>query len=194
MGRLQDHPTISDTILHRLTHGEVLPKRGIESLDGERVLFADGSSEEVDVIVWCTGYRVTIPFLEPAFLGQPPDELPLYKRIFPLDIDDLFFVGLLQSTGSALPIVEQQGKLLAEFLRGEYALPSRTARGSDIARARAAAEKRYGTTKRPALRVEFDGYMREIRRERERGRSRAGSQGVTPPVIGRKTAESQVAA
>ena len=47
----QNHPTISDTILHRITHGEVRLVRGIERFDGDSVVFTDGSVEQVDIIV-----------------------------------------------------------------------------------------------------------------------------------------------
>ncbi|WP_262402138.1 flavin-containing monooxygenase [Actinomadura sp. CNU-125] len=122
-GLFQNHPTISDTILHRLTHGEVVARPGIDRLDGGRVVFADGAADPVDVLVWATGYRVSIPFLGPDLLGPDPERLPLYKRVFHLDEPSLAFVGLMQSTGAALPIVEAQSKLAAAYLSGAYALP-----------------------------------------------------------------------
>ena len=170
-GFLQDHPTISDTILHRLTHGEVEPRPGIERFERGAVRFSDGSSEEVDTIVWATGYQVAIPFLD-GVLAEPADRLLLYKRVFSLDHTNLFFVGLIQSTGSAIPIVEQQAKLVAENLAGAYALPSKPAQRRDCERAHRRAVRRYGENKRPAMRVDFDGYMREIAHERRRGAAR----------------------
>ena len=50
-------------ILSRISHGRISPKPGIEALTGDRVRFTDGSEETVDAIVWCTGYRVAMPFL-----------------------------------------------------------------------------------------------------------------------------------
>ena len=181
-GLLQDHPTISDTILHRLTHGEVEPKPAIERFDGESVHFADDSSERVDTIVWATGYRVEIPFLDLALLSHPADELPLYKRVFSLEHPDLFFVGLVQSTGSAIPIVEQQAKIVAAQLCGSYALPSAAEQRRDCERALVRAVRRYGEHKRPAMRIDFDGYMREIARERRQGERRALARAGSRPV------------
>ena len=59
--------------------------RRSSALAGDGVRFADGTREEVDAIVWCTGYRVTIPFLDQALVGPDPKELPLYKRILHLE-------------------------------------------------------------------------------------------------------------
>src|SRR5919112_1485455 len=56
------HPTVSADLLNRVAHGEVHPKPNIKRLEGDRVRFADGSVEQADAIVYCTGYRVTFPF------------------------------------------------------------------------------------------------------------------------------------
>jgi hypothetical protein len=184
-GFLRDHPTISDAVLSRLTHGEIEVRPGIESLDGDGVVFSDGSREAIDTIVWCTGYRVTVPYVDESVLGAPPDELPLFKRMFHHEVDDMFFIGLVQTTGSAIPVVERQSELLADYLTGRYALPAPEKRRADAARRRDAAAKRYGERKRPHLRVEFDGFMRELEVELRRGRRRAGS-GVEPPLARRE--------
>ena len=174
-GLFQDHPTISDTILSRISHGRIEPKPGIEELSGDGVGFTDGSVEPVDAIVWCTGYRVAMPFLPDELVGEDPRELPAYKRVLHLDVDDLFFIGLMQSTGSAFPIVERQSQLLAEHLAGRWAPPpkARCAPTASVGGARlSVAGGRHG---RPSMRVDFDAYMHELGRELERGRLRAAS-------------------
>ena len=65
-GFLQDHPTLSDGLLSRLTHGDVEARPGVAALDGDRVEFTDGRSDSVDLIVWCTGYRVDDPVPRPG--------------------------------------------------------------------------------------------------------------------------------
>lgn len=170
-GLFQNHPTISDTILHRLTHGEVVARPGIERLDGTRVVFTDGRSDEVDVIVWATGYRVTIPFLSAEWLGEDPESLLLHERVFHLDEPSLGFVGLMQSTGAALPVVEAQARLFAAHVGGGYALPEPAVRRRGAEQALRAARRRWGT-KRPAMRIDFDEYVARIPREIEAGRRR----------------------
>lgn len=172
IGLFQNHPTISDTILHRLTHGEVVSRPGIERLEGGSVRFTDGQVDEVDVIVWATGYDVTIPFLSERWLGEDPERLPLYRRVFHLEDPTLAFVGLMQSTGAALPIVEQQSKLVAAYLAGTYALPSRAEQSKAVERSLAAATRRWGQS-RPAMRVDFDRFVAELPREVKAGAKRA---------------------
>lgn len=173
-GLFQNHPTISDTILHRLTHGEVLPRPGIERFDGDRVVFTDGTSESVDVVVWATGYRVTIPFLGSEWLGTDAEALPLYRRVFHLADPTLGFVGLMQSTGAALPVVEAQAKLYAAWLAGRYALPTAQQQEREVERALHRARARWGQ-RRPAMRIDFDDYLAEIPREIAAGERRAAA-------------------
>jgi cation diffusion facilitator CzcD-associated flavoprotein CzcO len=171
-GLFPNHPTISDTILHRLTHGEVESRPGIASLDGDAVVFTDGSRDEVDVIVWATGYRVTIPFLAPAWLGEDPEQLPLYKRVFHLEDPSLAFVGLMQSTGSAFPVMEAQAKLVAAHLSGGYVLPPATEQRRAVARALRDATARWGADRRPMMRIDFDAYCADLPRELKAGQAR----------------------
>lgn len=171
-GLFQDHPTITDTVLSRISHGELTPKPGIVSLNGDTVSFTDGSEEPVDAIVWCTGYRVSIPFLSDEIVGPDPKELPLYKRIFHLGIRDLFFVGLMQSTGSAFPIVERQAQIVAAHLAGEWKLPQGGKMAADTVKRRKWATNRWGEHGRPTMRVDFDRFMHELGQELEAGRKR----------------------
>jgi hypothetical protein len=172
-GLFQSHPTITDTVLSRIAHGEIAPKPAIEALDGDGVRFADGSREQLDAIVWCTGYRVTLPFLDGSHVGPEPQELRLYKRVLHMDVPDLFFIGLMQSTGSAFPILERQSQLLAGHLTGRWAPPRRALMRADCDRRYRMAMRRWGPHGRPTMRVDFDRYMHELGVELERGRRRA---------------------
>ncbi|MFC7550272.1 flavin-containing monooxygenase [Plantactinospora sp. GCM10030261] len=171
-GFLQDHPTLSDGLLSRLTHGDIEPRPGIARLHPDRVEFTDGRADEVDLIVWCTGYRVEVPFLDRDLLGAAPDALPLYRHVFHLDHPTLTFVGLMQSTGAAFPLVEAQARLVAGHLSGTYALPDRDRQVAACRAELRAATDRWGK-RRPAMRVDFDAYLAELRRELVVGARRA---------------------
>lgn len=41
------------------------------------VRFVDGTREAVDVIIGCTGYRVSFPFFDPGLICAPGEHLPL---------------------------------------------------------------------------------------------------------------------
>ncbi len=58
------HPTACNTYIDHLIHGRTIVKPGIERLDGKRVIFTDGSAEEIDFLVWATGFRPSFPFID----------------------------------------------------------------------------------------------------------------------------------
>ncbi|MET7367061.1 SDR family NAD(P)-dependent oxidoreductase [Streptomyces sp. NPDC005566] len=176
-GVLQDHPTLSDTVPALVAEGKIGVRAGIESLDGLRVRFTDGREDEVDHILWCTGYRATVPFLDPELVPDPA-RLPLYRHVFPLDEPALSFIGLMQSTGSALPVVEAQSRLLAAHLSGRR-LPSRERMHATVTAELGAARARWGE-KRPHMRIDVDRYLRQVKEDL------ADRRNAAPSLTGRR--------
>lgn len=170
---LDAHPTISGRILDRLTHGAITPKPNIERLEGDAVRFVDGSAEKADLIVYCTGYKVTFPFFAPDFLEAKDNDLPLFMRVFHPTHPRLAFVGLLQPLGAIMPLAEEQGKWIASRIRGEYALPPLNEMKRRIDEERRVMFSRYVRSKRHTMQVDFDDYMLELEREIRRGKKRA---------------------
>lgn len=179
------HPTISADFLNRIAHGEMAYKPGVETLEGARVRFEDGTVEEVDAIVWCTGYKVTFPFFDEELISAPDNDLPLFRRVFHPRIDNVFFVGLLQPLGAIMPLSEAQGSWIAQYLRGEYALPDGPELAQDIERERRKMFKRYVASKRHTMQVDFDNYLHDLGRERRAGARRMRDRGFRLPVPAR---------
>lgn len=103
-------------------------KPNIERLEGERVAFADGSSEPLDAIVFGTGYRIDFPFL-PERLGRGEGfDFPLYRRILSPHADGLAFIGILDAGIGRLQVTETQVEWLSAVLAGRIELPARDAR------------------------------------------------------------------
>jgi hypothetical protein len=167
------HPTLSDEIHDRLEVGAVTPKPNIRELRGDRVLFEDGSEELADVIVYCTGYKVTFPFFDEGFISAPGNDLPLFRRFLHPEIPGVYFLGLAQPLGAIMPIAEEQARWIAQLLRGEYAPPSRAQMLAEIRRKRESDRERFYASKRHTMEVDFDEWMRDAAREREAGRRRA---------------------
>lgn len=171
---MQAHPTISSTILDRIGHGAILPKPNIAQLAGNEVLFTDGSKEEVDVIIYCTGYKMSFPFFDPAFLSATDNELALYLRMLKPGIDNLWFIGLYQPLGAIFPLAEVQGIIAAEYLLGNYRPPSPQAMQAAIEADRAAMSRRYVKSKRHTIQVDFHPFMRQLKQELAAGKRRRG--------------------
>jgi dimethylaniline monooxygenase (N-oxide forming) len=179
------HPTVSSRILDRIQHGRVAPKPNIRRLDGRCVEFVDGSREEVDVVVYCTGYKITFPFFDEGFLAAPDNHIALFRRVFHPALPDLAFAGLLQPLGAIMPLAEAQGQWLAAYLHGEYALPAPGDLSADIRADQQAMRKRYVASKRHTIQVDFDDYLRDLDKERKAGAERARTRGFARPVAHR---------
>jgi Flavin-binding monooxygenase-like len=169
----QAHPTMSSRILDRLAHGAITPKPNIARLEGDRVRFTDGSSVEADLVIYCTGYKITFPFFDEAFFAATDNHVDLYKHVVDPEIAGLYFVGLVQPLGAIMPIAERQSLLIADHLTGRYLLPSAKVMRRDRERKQRKIKNRYVASKRHTIQVDFDDYMRELRRERRAGWRRA---------------------
>jgi len=108
----------------------------LTQLEGQQVRFADGSFAEVDVVIYCTGYALRLPFLSDALLEIKQNGVELYKHVFHPDIPTLAFIGLCNVAGSTFPIVEIQGRWVARVLAGSIHLPSREEMHASIKRYR----------------------------------------------------------
>jgi hypothetical protein len=176
------HPTVSGRILDRIQHGTITPKPNIESLERSRVRFVDGSAVEADIVVYCTGYQIAFPFFDEDFISAPDNHIELYRRVFHPQIPNVFFIGLLQPLGAIMPLAEAQGAWVGDYLRGDYELPSDAALRADIADDQAAMRKRYVSSKRHTIQVDFEDYLYKLEKERAAGAERARANGFQPPV------------
>ncbi|AXT63300.1 monooxygenase [Aquimarina sp. AD10] len=120
----ETHPTINDELLYKIRHGKVQPKVDIERLEKNTVYFKDGSKEEIDVIVACTGYVLKHSFFDKDFIDYSNGPVPLYLKMFHPEYHDVFFVGMFQPLGCIWPGSELQSKLLANYLTGDWKMPS----------------------------------------------------------------------
>ncbi len=179
------HPTVSGRILDRIAHGTIAPKPNIASLQGDRVRFVDGSEVHADVVVYCTGYKISFPFFDADFLAAPDNHIELFRRVFHPEIGGLYFIGLLQPLGAIMPLAEAQSAWVGDYLRGEYALPSPAELHRDIASDQAAMRKRYIASKRHTIQVDFDDYIYALDAERRSGSERARTRGFAVPIPAR---------
>jgi hypothetical protein len=177
----QAHPTVSDEVFDAIAAGLIEPKPGVAALEGDSVRFDDGSAECADAIVYCTGYRVSFPFFEEDYVSAPGNDLPLYRRVFHPDVDNVFFIGFVQPIGPTIRVVEAQAKWVAAHLCGAYALPSRERMERRMRRERRRMFRRYVASPRHTMQVDFRPYMTGIARELRAGRRRARRRGYAPP-------------
>lgn len=120
----ETHPTVNDELLYKIRHGKVAPKVDIERLDGQLVHFKDGSSQEFDSIVACTGFVLAHPFFDKNLIDYSSGPVPLWLKMFHAEYSNLYFVGMFQPLGCIWPSAELQSKLMAAELAGRWQRPS----------------------------------------------------------------------
>jgi dimethylaniline monooxygenase (N-oxide forming) len=168
------HPTVSSELLPRLGHGDIKVKPNIARFTGGRgVRFVDGSEEEIDLVVYCTGYKMTFPFFAADVFSAPDNRLPLYRRVASVERPGLYFIGFIQPLGPIMPLAEAQAEWVADLLGGRAALPAAAEMRREIASEEGKMRKRFVASKRHTVEVDFHPYLREIRRERKQAAQRA---------------------
>ncbi len=167
------HGTVSTELPELVQNGRVRIKPNVSELRGEQVCFADGSLENIDVIIYATGYQITFPFFDQHLINVTNNAIPLYHRVVPLGVPDLYFIGLLQPLGPIMPLAELQAKWVALLLTGQAALPDRATMAAEVAAYQAALRKRYVNSTRHTIQVDLFPYIRELEKEMADGRGRA---------------------
>jgi hypothetical protein len=178
----QAHPTVSGRIHDRIQHGKITPRPNIARLHKDEVEFTDGTRAHADVIVYCTGYKITFPFFDEELISAPDNHIELFWRVWKPGMSNIAFIGLLQPLGAIMPLAEAQGEWVARYLHGEYRLPSDDAMWQSIRKDQEAMRKRYVASKRHTIQVDFDEYLFRLQKELEEGGRRAAEAGYTPAV------------
>ena len=165
---LQAHPTISADLLNLVGHGKIQMKPNLERLHGDGVVFVDGSREEVDIVVYATGYKIRFPFLSPELLNTDANEVQLFRHVVHPDLKGLYFLGLIQPLGAIMPLAEAQAEWIGKLLTGQAGLPDRDHMLRAIKDDRESTRRRYVTSKRHTIQVDFYPYLFQIQKEMRR--------------------------
>lgn len=170
---LEAHPTVSSEFLPRLGHGDITAKPNIQAFTGGKtVRFVDGTEEEIDLVIYCTGYKISFPFFDPEVLSAPDNRLLLYRRVVSVERPGIYFIGFIQPLGPIMPIAEAQSEWVADLISGRATLPPATEMREQISEEEAKQAKRFVASKRHTVEVDFHPYLREIRRERKKAAAR----------------------
>jgi cation diffusion facilitator CzcD-associated flavoprotein CzcO len=163
----ESHPIINSQIHHHVGHGNLELRPDIARLDGQRVRFVDGRDDEVDLIIYATGYRVTIPFLDAQLLHWHDGAPRLYLNVFHPQRDDVFAIGLIQPASGQWGLVDYQAQLVARYIRG---IDAGAPGASWLQRLKRTAQPDLGNgvnyvpSPRHALEVEYFSYRRRLKK------------------------------
>jgi thioredoxin reductase len=163
---LETHPINNSQLVYYVGHGNITPKRDIDALDGSSVRFVDGSAEQVDLIIWATGYLMHFPFIDDEHLAWQGGRPHLYLNAFPAAYDNLFVIGLLQPDSGLFNLMHWQAQIMARFLRAQSSDPGAADRfrrlRDEHLEERRSGGVRYTESTRHHLEIEHMDYMRGL--------------------------------
>lgn len=129
--RLYDRtPIVNSLVLQHLGQGDVGVRKPVREFDGKRVVFVDGRSDEVDLVLFATGYRITFPFLDDLSVldwQDAADAPKLFMNMFPSDDNGLYVAGLLEGAGVGWEGRALQARVIAAYLAARTARPDAAA-------------------------------------------------------------------
>ncbi len=161
---LESHPIVNSQLLHYLAHGDVRAVPDVRELNGQRVTFVDGTSAEVDVIIFATGFRSGIACLDPDVFSADRGGAQLYLNVFP-DQPGLYVIGLFETDGSLFPVVSKQAALVASVIVAQRNGLDRAAwfeRQRTGARPDLSGGIKYLASQRHAFYVQYDEYVHRL--------------------------------
>jgi cation diffusion facilitator CzcD-associated flavoprotein CzcO len=186
---LEAHPSVSGEFLTRAGCGDIRFKPAIKALEGKQVRFEDDTVEEVDAIVFATGYDMRFPFFDdPDLVPDADHQLPLFKRMMKPGVPNLFYMALAQPLPTLVNFAEQQTKLVAAYLTGRYLPPSEAEMKAITVKDEATHKGQYYASKRHTIQVDFGLYCHDLIKEIARGEKRAKAAGIGLPVKARAEA------
>ncbi|XP_039896094.1 flavin-containing monooxygenase 5-like isoform X1 [Simochromis diagramma] len=167
---------INDDLPGRILQGAIVMKNNLEEFKDSRVVFEDGTVEEnIDAVVFCTGYIAKFPFLPSTLSEGPYEEVTLYKRAFPpsLQPPTLAVMGLFQVKGPLMPTVEMQARWAVKVFLGQSRLPTKEKMLDVIESERRRNMQSYPCPRQAVLQVDYIPYLDFM----------AGEVGVRPKLL-----------
>ncbi|XP_054020906.1 flavin-containing monooxygenase 5-like [Dryobates pubescens] len=162
-GFFDQHPTVNDDLPNRILSGRVQVKPNVKEFTETSAIFEDGTREEIDAVVFATGYSFSFPFLE-SCVQVVENQISLYKLVFPPDLEKptLAFIGLIQPLGPVMPISELQSRWATRVFKGLHKLPPLADMLADITQKKETMAKRYVKSQRHTIQVDYIPYMDEL--------------------------------
>ena len=136
----------------------------LTKLSGKTAHFKDGSSQDVDAIILCTGYQHHFPFLEEKLRLKTHNRLNppgLYKGIFWEKNPKLMYIGM-QDQFYTFSMFDLQAWVARDFILGRIKLPSKARMEKETAKWVAREEK----LKNPHEQIDFQtDYLKDLAKD-----------------------------
>ncbi|MGB7316727.1 MAG: NAD(P)-binding domain-containing protein [Planktotalea sp.] len=113
----ESHPVVNSLVLYHAGHGDLRIKPDIDRLEGNTVHFEDGTSDEYDMILTATGYKLDYPFIENSHLNWQGDAPHLFLNAMHPERDDIFVLGMIEASGLGWQGRHEQAEMVVRYVK-----------------------------------------------------------------------------
>uniref|UniRef100_A0A8C0B3K3 Flavin-containing monooxygenase n=1 Tax=Buteo japonicus TaxID=224669 RepID=A0A8C0B3K3_9AVES len=170
-------PVLNDDLPSYILTGRITIKPGVKEFKDSSVVFRNCPEEEpIDIIVFCTGYNVSFPFLEEAVIKVENKHASLYKYVFPTHLQrpTLAVLGLIKPLGAIMPVTEMQARWVTRVFKGLCRLPPQSVMEKEVNEKKKNQVRRFGLSFDEVLKTDCLVYMDKL----------ASFIGAKPSVLG----------
>ncbi|MFQ5973061.1 MAG: flavin-containing monooxygenase [Alphaproteobacteria bacterium] len=168
-GILESHPIINSELLNHVRDGMLHPKPDIRGFADGKVRFVDGSEEEIDLVLYATGYNMSFPFMDRTCFRWAGNRLKGYLTVFNADHDNLFTLGFVVTAAGVYEDFDRLAELVTNHVLDQAHNPERAARFRELVRRDdpdLSGGLSYIRTARHATYVEHDAFRRHLEKVR----------------------------
>ncbi|XP_065290201.2 flavin-containing monooxygenase 5-like [Dermacentor albipictus] len=127
----------------------------------ERGLVMNDFEEDVDAVVFATGFTPALPFPTDT-LPRDGERLLLYKMMIPPANPNVAFLGFVDANGSITPAFEMQARYMAQVFSGQVNLPSREAMEAEVTTTQDKIKSCFVPTPRHSLMIDKVAYVEDL--------------------------------
>ncbi|KFU91204.1 Dimethylaniline monooxygenase [N-oxide-forming] 1, partial [Chaetura pelagica] len=170
-------PVLNDDLPSYILTGRITIKPGVKEFKDTSVVYHNCPEEEpVDIVVFCTGYNVSFPFLEEEVVKVENKHASLYKYVFPTHLQrpTLAILGLIRPLGAIMPVTEMQARWVTHVFKGLCQLPPQSVMEKEVNEKKKNQVKRFGLSYDEVLKTDCIVYTDEL----------ASFIGAKPSVLG----------
>lgn len=167
----ETHPILNTQLIHHLQHGDIAVRPDVQRFEGRDVVFADGSREQVDLVLYATGYEMRIPYVADEYFDWSGGRPQLYLTAFNRKHRNLFGLGYLETNSSAYTLFDHIAQLVANHLDDQQHRPQRAQEFSALIRddrPDLSGGLRFADSPRHKAYIEIGAYKRYIEKLRRR--------------------------
>lgn len=171
--KTETHPSSHPSLMAHFVWKRITAKPGIAMVEGRKITFEGGTTDEYDAMIAATGYDVDLPFLSAEQSPVNGRWLDLYLRVLRPGHPRLYFLGFFNVAGGGnIRMMDDQAEWVASLEAGEIASPSEEEMRRGIEEERAMISARYPDRPRYGLELDPVVYRKMLAKELKSARSR----------------------